>query len=73
MIGGGRDWASGNRLGLLRRRGDQPAKETIVVGLEKHRLAPIVALGDMVGLARHNNPRDPRHACASFSRFARWS
>jgi hypothetical protein len=43
-------------------RGDQSPIEAIVVGLEKHRLAPITALGDMVGQARHNNARDPGHA-----------
>jgi hypothetical protein len=26
----------------------------------------------MVRQARHNNARDPGHACAFFSRFARW-
>jgi hypothetical protein len=52
---------------MTRRRGDQPAMEAIVVGLEKHRLAPITALGDMVRQARHNNAGDPGHACASFS------
>jgi hypothetical protein len=29
--------------------GDRSPAEAIVVGLEKHRLAPITALGDMVG------------------------
>jgi hypothetical protein len=57
--------------GAPRRRGDQPPVEAIAVGLEKHRLAPIGALGDMVGQVRHNNARDPGHACASFSRFAK--
>jgi hypothetical protein len=33
----------------LRCRGDQTLVKAIVVGLEKHRLAPIAALGDMVG------------------------
>ena len=59
--------------GAPRRRGDQPAIEAIVVGLEKHGLTPITALGDMVGQVRHNNPRDPGHARASFSLFARCS
>jgi hypothetical protein len=45
-----------------------PAIGAIVVGLEKRGLAPITALGDMVRQARHNNARDPGHACASFSR-----
>jgi hypothetical protein len=27
----------------------------------------------MVGQAQHNNARDPRHACATFSRCARCS
>ena len=36
-------------VGAPRRGGDQPPVETIVVGLEKHRLAPITPLGDMVG------------------------
>jgi hypothetical protein len=49
--------------------GDQTPIEGIVVGVEKHGLAPITALGDMVGQVRHNNARDPGHACASFSRF----
>jgi hypothetical protein len=60
----GRDWASDNRPRLICRRGGQPAIGAIVVGLEKHKLAPITALGDMVGQARHNNARDPGHACA---------
>jgi hypothetical protein len=38
--------------------------EAIVIGLEKHRLAPIAALGDMVGQVRHNNARNPGHACS---------
>jgi hypothetical protein len=42
------------------------------VDREKHRLAPITSLGDMVGQVRHNNARDPGRACASFRRFARW-
>jgi hypothetical protein len=32
--------------GAPRYRGDQSPMEAIVVGLEKHRLAPITALGD---------------------------
>jgi len=56
----GSDWYAG----AARRRGGQPAIGAIVVGLEKHGLAPITALGDMVGQARHNNARDPGHACA---------
>jgi len=46
-------------------------QEPIVVGLEKQGLAPITALGDMVGQVRNNNARDPGHACASLGRFAR--
>jgi hypothetical protein len=53
--------------GAPRCRGDQSPIKAIVVGLEKHRLAPITALADMVRQARHNNARDPGHACASFS------
>jgi hypothetical protein len=45
----------------------------MAVGLEKHGLAPVTALGDMVGQARHHNARDPGHADASCSRFARCS
>jgi len=56
--------------GAPRRHGDQSPIKAIVVGLEKHRLAPIAALGDMMGQVRHNNARDPGHACTSFSRFA---
>jgi hypothetical protein len=44
--------------GAPRCRGDQSSIETVVVGLEKHRLAPITALRDMVGQVRHNNTRD---------------
>jgi hypothetical protein len=62
----------GGCAGAPRRRGDQPPIEAIVVGLEKHGLAPIAALGDVVGQVRHNNARDPGHAGASFSRSARW-
>jgi hypothetical protein len=58
--------------GAARWRGDQTPIEAIVVGLEKHRLASVTALRDMVRRARHNNARDPGHACASFNRFARW-
>jgi hypothetical protein len=59
------------RRAAPRRRGDQPAIAATVVGLEKHGLAPIAALGDMVRQVRHNNARDPGHACVSFSRFTR--
>jgi len=58
--------------GAPHRRGDEPAIEATVVGLEKHRLAPIAALGDMVGQVWRNNARDPRHTCASFNRLAGW-
>jgi hypothetical protein len=58
--------------GAPRRRGDQPPVEAIVVGREKHGLAPIAALGDMVGQSG-TTTRDPGYACASFSRFARCS
>jgi len=51
--------------GAARCRGDQSPVEAIVVRLEKHRLAPIAALGDMVGQVRRNNARDPGHASAS--------
>ena len=64
----GPDWGAG----ASRCRGDQAPIEAIVVGLEKHRLAPITALGDIVRQVRHNNARDLRDTCASFSRFARW-
>jgi hypothetical protein len=57
--------------GAPRRRGDQTPVAAIVVGLEKHGLKPITALGDMVGQVRHNSARDPGHACASFRRFTR--
>ena len=62
-------FGSGGYAGAARRRGGQPAIGVLVVGLEKHGLAPITALGDMVGQARHNNARDPRHACAPFGRL----
>ncbi|HXC27535.1 MAG TPA: hypothetical protein VNV38_06215 [Stellaceae bacterium] len=55
------------------RRGDQTPIKAIIVGRENHRLAPIAALGDMVGQVRHKNARDPGHADASFRRFTRWS
>ena len=45
------------------RRGDQSPIEAIVVGLEKHRLAPITALRDMVRQVRHHNARDVSHVC----------
>jgi len=48
-------------------RGDQTSIKAIVIGREKHRLAPIAALGKMVRQVRHNNARDAGHACASFS------
>jgi hypothetical protein len=50
-------------VGAPRCRGDQSPIEVIVVGLEKHGLAPITALADMVGQARHNNARDPAQSC----------
>jgi hypothetical protein len=65
----GRDWASDNRPGLVCRRGGKPGIGAIVVGLEKHGLAPITALGNTVGQARHHNARVPGHACASFGRL----
>jgi hypothetical protein len=40
-------------------RGDQTPIKAIVVGLEKHRLAPIAALGDMVRQVWHHDARDP--------------
>jgi hypothetical protein len=40
--------------GAARCGGDQTPVEAIVVGREKHGLAPITALGDMVGQVRHN-------------------
>src|SRR5207248_11141585 len=47
--------------------GDKAAIEAIVVGLEKHRLAPIAALGDVMRQARHNHSRNPGHALTSTS------
>ena len=41
--------------GAARCRADQSPIEVIIVGLEKHRLAPIAALADLVRQVRHNN------------------
>jgi hypothetical protein len=45
--------------GAPRCRGDQTPIEKIVVGFEKHRLAAITALGDIVRQVPHNNAHDP--------------
>jgi hypothetical protein len=48
-----------------RSRRDQAAVKPIILGREKHRLAAIAALGDMVRQAGHNDTCNPGHSLTS--------